>query len=109
MSEILAAGFRIIGLPGIIALGMLVFYEGLPIGPVRYIPYVGTYAAMLVDGRVDRERQSAKDEVEAAARARALAMIEKRGEDNAEISEMDLARLCSELGGRWVPNESRCD
>lgn len=47
--------------------------------------------------------------IESAARARALALIEQRGRDNEEISDLDLAGLCGELGGRWVPNESRCD
>lgn len=47
--------------------------------------------------------------VEAEARERALALIEKRNEDNAQISIMDLAGLCRELGGRWMRDEARCD
>jgi hypothetical protein len=46
---------------------------------------------------------------QAAARTRALDLIQKRSEDNAEISAMDLAGACAELGGRWVPDEDRCD
>lgn len=46
---------------------------------------------------------------QAAARTRALDLIQKRSEDNAEISAMDIAGVCAELGGRWVPDEDRCD
>lgn len=44
-----------IGLPLVVAGGIVFFYEGVPIGPLRYIPYVGPALASLVDGRVDRE------------------------------------------------------
>lgn len=47
--------------------------------------------------------------IEAAARQRALDLIEKRSQDNVEISNMDLAELCAELGGRWIDREQRCD
>jgi hypothetical protein len=33
----------------------VLFYEGVPLGPVRYIPWVGPALSGLVDGRVDRE------------------------------------------------------
>lgn len=46
---------------------------------------------------------------QAAARTRALELIQKRSEDNAEITTLDAAGLCAELGGRWVPDENRCD
>lgn len=46
---------RYLGFGGVIAVGMLVFYEGVPLGPVRYIPYVGPALEQFVDGRVDRE------------------------------------------------------
>jgi hypothetical protein len=87
----------------------IIFYEGLPIGPLRYIPFVGHYLAMVVDGRVDRERQAAVDAIEAEARAAAMKAIEDRSEDNAEISKFDKMQLCQELGGRWIDTESRCD
>ncbi|TIV83895.1 MAG: hypothetical protein E5V64_06035 [Mesorhizobium sp.] len=45
----------------------------------------------------------------AEARAAALALIAKRSEDNVEINSLDQSGLCAELGGRWVPNENRCD
>lgn len=43
------------GLPVIVAGGIIFFYEGVPIGPIRDIPWVGPKVAWLVDGRVDRE------------------------------------------------------
>ncbi len=46
---------------------------------------------------------------QAAARTRALDLIQKRSKDNAEITTLDAAGMCSELGGRWVPDEDRCD
>lgn len=46
---------------------------------------------------------------QAAARTRAVDLIQKRSEDNAEITKLDAAGLCAELGGRWVPDEDRCD
>jgi hypothetical protein len=43
------------GLPIVVAGAVMLFYEGVPLGPVRYIPYVGPALSGLVDGRVDRE------------------------------------------------------
>lgn len=43
------------GLPLVVAGGVIFFYEGVPIGPLRYIPYAGPVLAGFVDGRVDRE------------------------------------------------------
>ncbi|TIM16297.1 MAG: hypothetical protein E5Y67_03635 [Mesorhizobium sp.] len=43
------------GLPLVVAGGVILAYEGVPIGPLRYIPYAGPALASLVDGRVDRE------------------------------------------------------
>lgn len=54
-------------------------------------------------------RRNERVVVLAEARAAALALIAKRSEDNEEISDLDAAGLCAELGGRWVPNEDRCD
>jgi len=47
--------------------------------------------------------------VAAEAREHAFELIQKRSQDNAEISTMDLAALCRELGGQWVRNENRCN
>lgn len=54
-------------------------------------------------------RQAERDLVVAEQRAATMALIEQRSKDNAEISTFDAAHLCGELGGRWVPNEERCD
>jgi len=43
--------------------------------------------------------------VQAEARERALELIKKRGEDNAEISTFDLRQYCLEFGGRWVSDD----
>ncbi|WP_206628165.1 hypothetical protein, partial [Mesorhizobium sp. M1A.F.Ca.IN.020.06.1.1] len=42
------------GLPLVVAAGIILFYEGLPLGPLRDIPYVGPKLTGLVGGRVDR-------------------------------------------------------
>ncbi|MER9586985.1 hypothetical protein [Mesorhizobium sp. M0276] len=44
-----------VGLPLVVAGGIIFIYEGVPIEPLRYIPYAGSALADLVDGRVDRE------------------------------------------------------
>jgi hypothetical protein len=44
-----------VGLPLIVAGGIILFYEGVPIGPLRFIPYAGPVLASFVDGRVDRQ------------------------------------------------------
>ncbi|MBE1208093.1 hypothetical protein [Aminobacter carboxidus] len=38
---------------------MLVIYEGIPLGPLRGIPILGTALEVVTDGRVDRERKAA--------------------------------------------------
>ncbi|MCO5071157.1 MAG: hypothetical protein M9944_08125 [Rhizobiaceae bacterium] len=43
-----------------------------------------------------------------AARERALELIKQRSEDNAAISRLDMAGLCVELGGVWVPETAEC-
>ena len=43
------------------------------------------------------------------ARERALDLIKKRSDDNEEISNLDMADLCRELDGVWVPDAGRCD
>ncbi|MES0029994.1 hypothetical protein [Mesorhizobium sp. M0040] len=70
-----------IGLPLVVAAVIITGYEGLPIGPLRYIPFAGQYLAMITDGRVDRVRARARIDVENEARARAMALIEQRNHD----------------------------
>jgi hypothetical protein len=48
---------------------------------------------MITDGRVDRVRAQARLDVENASRARAMALIEQRSTDNAEISDLDAAHF----------------
>lgn len=44
----------------VIAVAILIgFYEGMPLGPLRWVPYLGPALEHLVDGRVDRERRAA--------------------------------------------------
>jgi hypothetical protein len=43
------------GLPIVVAGGIILYYEGLPLGPVRDVPYLGSALSRFVDGRVDRE------------------------------------------------------
>lgn len=43
-----------------------------------------------------------------AALERSMDLVRERGETNAEISAMDDAALCAELGGRWLPDDASC-
>lgn len=43
-----------VGLPLVVAGGIILFYEGLPLGPLRDIPYLSPELTGLVGGRVDR-------------------------------------------------------
>lgn len=43
------------------------------------------------------------------ARARAMELIEQRSKDNAEITDLDAAAMCRELGGIWLSDEGRCN
>lgn len=38
---------------------LLIFYEGVPLGPVRLVPVIGPAIEDIVDGRVDRQRRAA--------------------------------------------------
>lgn len=73
---------------------------------------VGVAAVLIVFNTVwdnPSVRAETRDLVQSEARARAMKLIEDRSEDNEEISSFDQSQLCAELGGRWVPNEDRCD
>jgi hypothetical protein len=109
MVDLALAAVRFLGIPGLIVVGGLIFYEGLPLGPLRWIPGLGPVLAEFVDGRVDREREQAVEAIRAESRAAAMAMIQQRSEDNEEISTLDQAQLCAELGGKWIDREARCD
>lgn len=47
-----------LGLLGIAFAAIILFYEGVPLGPLRMIPFVGSVLESVADGRVDRERRS---------------------------------------------------
>lgn len=67
-----------VGLPILVAGALVLFYEGLPLGPVRWVPWLGPKLELLTDGRVDiarkegalaerlawQERQRAADEAQ---------------------------------------------
>lgn len=55
LGPVLAFATSRLGLPLVVAGGIIFFYEGVPIGPLRFIPYAGPVLASLVDGRVDRQ------------------------------------------------------
>lgn len=60
---------------------VVIFYEGLPIGPLRQVPYLGPVLQGFTDGRVDRARKDgARDERTAweQARAELLAEMERQ-------------------------------
>lgn len=65
LSLILSRG----GLLLIAALGVFIFYEGIPIGPFGKIPYIGPVLQDFTDGRVDRERKAAREGYVIEARA----------------------------------------
>ncbi|ESY89013.1 hypothetical protein X739_00445 [Mesorhizobium sp. LNHC220B00] len=80
------------GLPLVVAAGIILFYEGIPIGPLRYIPYVGPVLAGFVDGRVDRE-YAAGQKAEAALWQEKikLAAIAKAAETKTQQADIDAA------------------
>lgn len=80
------------GLPIIVAGGVIFFYEGVPIGPLRYIPYAGPALAHLVDGRVDRE-YAAGGKAEAALWQEKikLAAIAQAAETKTKQADIDAA------------------
>ncbi|MES0071947.1 hypothetical protein [Mesorhizobium sp. M0058] len=96
-----------VGLPLVVAGGIVFFYEGVPIGPLRYIPYAGPALASLVDGRVDREyaagqlnerlvwqEKQRRAEIVAAAKAKAKqAEIDAAAQDLADQADADTLRI----------------
>lgn len=48
-----------LGLSALAVAAVIFFYEGLPLGPVRWVPVLGPAIEDLVDGRVDRQRRAA--------------------------------------------------
>lgn len=86
--------------------------DGLKMGAAALVAGASVWAAAAIyDQTIDDPavRRAERDAVLAEARDRALALIHERNEDDAEISKLDMAGLCAELGGRWVSDETRCD
>ncbi|PWJ88342.1 hypothetical protein C8D77_11164 [Mesorhizobium loti] len=96
-----------VGLPLVVAGCIVLFYEGLPIGPLRYIPYAGPVLAGFVDGRVDREyaagqlnerlvwqEKQRRAELAAAAKAKAKqAEIDAAAQELADQADADTLRI----------------
>ncbi len=60
MSALLALATSRIGLLALAFTAIVLFYEGVPIGPLRWIPFAGPVLEAVTDGRVDRERKAAR-------------------------------------------------
>ncbi len=67
---------------------------------------VSAYVAIVT---VPSARENERNIVLGEARERAMDLIKKRSDDDAEISTFDAAQLCVELGGKWVLADNRCD
>ncbi|TPK15150.1 hypothetical protein FJ872_19315 [Mesorhizobium sp. B2-5-9] len=80
------------GLPIVVAGGIILYYEGVPLGPVRDIPYVGPALSGIVDGRVDRE-YAAGGKAEAALwqEKLRLAAIAQAAETKTRQADIDAA------------------
>lgn len=80
------------GLPLVVAGGVIIFYEGVPIGPLRLIPYAGPALASLVDGRVDREYAAGQKAEEALWQEKLrLAAVAKAAEAKSRQADIDAA------------------
>lgn len=77
----------------LVAVGIVIFYEGAPLGPLRFIPVVGPALELVTDGRVDRARKDGAVSERVAweeARRRMLAEQEKRrAEQQAAINRAE--------------------
>lgn len=76
------------------AAAVFIFYEGLPLGPLRWIPTVGPYLETWTDGRVDAERKrGAAQERIAWEEARRKLLLKLEQERRAAQSAIDAAEL----------------
>lgn len=118
------------GLPIVVAFGIIFFYEGVPLGPMADIPYVGPELVNLVGGRVGREYaagQKAEDalwqeKIKLAAIAQAAdtktqqqdidaaaqAYIDKRHSDAGRIAELVRAQKDEDDAPPDPKNPSGC-
>lgn len=86
--------------------GSLNMYLGAAAGAALMFGLALSYDTLIDDPAVRRQERTL---YEAEVRERAMALIEQRNKDNAEITDLDAAGLCIELGGKWVSDEGRCD
>ena len=78
----------------------VLFYEGLPLGPLRSIPLLGPVFEQVADGRVDRERRAALNgfvlEVRAVAAEARVAELERQRNEQAIVFEEFRKRQAAE-------------
>lgn len=105
------------GLPIIVAGALILFYEGLPLGPLRYLPLgVGHAIESVADGRVDRQRRAGEtqerllwQEAERRAKAKAEAdLAAKQSEiDAITIDRTDDANRAAALERALAEEKAR--
>lgn len=95
MPLLLATAIRYLGATGIVALGLVIFYEGLPLGPIRYVPWVGPQLEQLVDGRVDRVYRRG-EQAERLVWERRVADAERRQRAELDAKQDELDQLALE-------------
>lgn len=79
-----------IGLLAIAFASIVLFYEGVPLGPLRWIPYVGPVLEQLVDGRVDRERKAGQlAERQVWQELQRKLMLQHLADEKAKQAELD--------------------
>lgn len=90
MPILLATAVRFLGVTGCVALGIVIFYEGLPLGPLRYIPFLGPALEQLVDGRVDRAfREGALGERLVWQERQRRELLRREAEERSKQQELD--------------------
>lgn len=90
MPILLATAVRFLGVTGCVALGIVIFYEGLPLGPLRYIPFLGPTLEQLVDGRVDRAfREGALGERLVWQERQRRELLRREAEERSKQQELD--------------------
>ncbi len=79
---------------------------GLLVGAAVAVALLLLYNMIIENPQI---RSQEREIVNAESRAKAMALIQQRSHDNAEITNLDAAHLCAELGGQWVLPDGRCD
>ena len=87
---------NMIGGAAIMLLLCLLFYEGLPIGNLARIPFVGPVVEFVTDGRVDRERKAGEERGRAEERAaweEAQRMLQKKMDDERRAAQSAIDKI----------------